>query len=603
MYFKLLSWSVSYIWSSRKDLILSSILFSVVLGIIPYFSLLISKNFINELSLFIMSSKESPGYTNIVVLLLGQVAIQTFSTGLGYLDQYLEKKNLALLEQKLVTEMTSKLSKIPLLTYNDPEFHNHFERINTNISERFWSPIRSMKEFIKTFISIGSYTLILMAVSYKLMVLCIIVTIPIFLIQSRLGKNKFQFSIEISSLMKEIRYLYSILTDRNYAKELRAYSLNNYFLKRWSQKYLDHNSRTLSLEKKQYIIKMSTESATSIFYIFTSIFVLIVMRRIGSLQIGDFLIVNQALNNTQTALNRLTVNYSDLKVSLLYLKDLKVFFDLKEHQEVVCLSPAITNSTEYLSLQNVTFRYPAQTVSTLKDISLSINKGEKIAIIGSNGSGKTTLIKCLLGLYKEYQGEIRIMGEDIKHMSDDRLRKTYAVIFQDFLKFPYTVKENIYFGDVDSESSVSDSRMISASTKAGIHGMILSLPEKYNTYLGNYIHYGVDLSGGQWQKIALSRALYRRSDILVLDEPTASLDAKSEMEIFKELLTNSENKTVIFISHRITSARYADKIILLKEGAIIEQGTHNELVAKHGEYYQLYSMGEEIEVMKETIPC
>ncbi|OMD36697.1 hypothetical protein BSK56_31995 [Paenibacillus borealis] len=603
MYFKLLSWCVSYVWRNKKSLILSSILFSVVLGIIPYFSLIISKKFINELSLFIMSSKEIPGYSNIVILLLAQVAIQTFSTGIGYLDQYLEKKNLSLLEQKLVIEMTSKLSKIPLLTYDDPEFHNHFGRINTNISERFWSPIRSIKEFIKTVLSIGSYTFILLAVSYKLIVLCVIVTIPLFFIQSRLGKNKFHFSIEVSSLMKEIRYIYSILTDRNYAKEMRAYSLNNFFLNRWSQKYLDHTGRTLSLEKKQYIIKMSTESATSVFYIFTSVFVLVVMRRIGSLQIGDFLIVNQALNNTQTALNRLTVIYSDLKVSLLYLKDLKVFFDLEEHLEAVCLSPEETSSTEYLSLQNVTFRYPTQTVCTLKGISFSINKGEKIAIIGSNGSGKTTLIKCLLGLYKEYQGEIRIMGEDIKHMPDDRLRKTYAFIFQDFLKFPYTVKENIYFGDVDSESSHSDSRVISASTKAGIHGMISNLPEKYNTYLGNYIHYGVDFSGGQWQKTALARALYRHSDILVLDEPTASLDSRSEMEVFKELLTNSEDKTVIFISHRIASARYADKIILLKEGEIIEQGTHNELVAKHGEYYQLYSMGEEIEVMNETIPC
>ncbi|WP_340012218.1 ABC transporter ATP-binding protein [Paenibacillus sp. FSL H7-0690] len=588
MSYKLLIWSTKYVWKERKSLIISSLFCSIILGIAPYFSLMITKNFLNEVSNFIKTSSNSSLYYNIIILLAAQFILQITVTGISYCEQYFEKKNLLILEHTLVIEMVNKLSKIPLLLFDDPEFHNHLSRINSNISERFWSPIRNMKDLIRILISVGSYAFILWSINWELMIICALVTVPLFYIYSVLGKNKFKLSVENSPLVKEMSYLYSILNDRNHAKEIRAYSLYFYFTNKWSEKYKEQTNKIISLEKKQYFIKIGTESINSIFYIFISVFILFLIKKAVSVQIGDFVVVNQALINTQGALNRLSMCYSDIKINLLYLKDLHNFLELEEKSQEENINFPSGNSSSFLNLHNVTFKYPNQTHPAIVDINISIEKGEKIAIIGNNGSGKTTLIKCLVGLFSEYQGEIEISGENIKNIKDEELREKFAIIFQDFLKYPYSIKDNISFGNVNNDLDNLDA-IVLASEKTGIHDTVMELPEKYNTYLGNFIKPGIDFSGGQWQKLALSRAIYRNSDILVLDEPTASLDSQSEIQIFKELLSTAHEKTVIFISHRISSAKYADKIIMMNQGRITEQGSHDQLIAEGGEYYKIYS--------------
>ncbi|XIH46996.1 hypothetical protein C1N65_28705 (plasmid) [Priestia aryabhattai] len=240
-----------------------------------------------------------------------------------------------------------------------------------------------------------------------------------------------------------------------------------------------------------------------------------------------------------------------------------------------------------IEIKNATFYYPNSNRLVLDNINLTINAGERIAIVGENGSGKTTLIHCLMGLYELKKGSILINGIDINSLDIEALRRNFTVIFQDFMRYAFSVRENIIIGDVENKND--ESRMYYAGEKSGISSFVESLEDGYDTPLGKIFEDGSDLSGGQWQKIAIARSVFRNSDVIILDEPTSALDPRSEYTVYKQFEDLTKGRIAIYISHRLAYTKDVDKIIVLKNGRVMEEGNHNDLMNLREIYYEMFS--------------
>ncbi|MGG1513743.1 ATP-binding cassette domain-containing protein, partial [Brevibacillus agri] len=245
-------------------------------------------------------------------------------------------------------------------------------------------------------------------------------------------------------------------------------------------------------------------------------------------------------------------------------------------------------ATLVIFIKNLSFKYPKSNQLVLNGITIHIRPGEKVAIVGDNGSGKSTLVKCLMGLYQVEKGSVFYDDIDIVNIDNCDLHKNMTAIFQDFMKYAFTVMDNISFGDIHNTHDFELVKRIGIQT--GVDDFVKKMPKDYDTLLGKILGEGEDLSGGQWQKIAIARSLFRDSKILILDEPTSSLDPLKELEVYEQFNSMTNGKTVIFISHRMAAARMADKIIVLKNGKVAECGTHDDLMFLKSEYYQMYSV-------------
>ncbi|MBM4402418.1 MAG: ABC transporter ATP-binding protein, partial [Candidatus Cloacimonetes bacterium] len=308
--------------------------------------------------------------------------------------------------------------------------------------------------------------------------------------------------------------------------------------------------------------------------------------------IGDLTLYHRAFQNALSNLTHLLSRLSDVYEHNLYLEDLFEFLatqpKIVNREKTIKMPISIQKGIEF---RNVSFKYPDAKKYALEDINLFINPNESIALVGRNGAGKTTLVKLLTRLYEPTKGEILIDGIDYREIDISELRRAMGVIFQDFVAYQNKARENIGFGDIRRLQKLTE--IIKAAKKSGADKVIESLPEKYDTLLGKQFEGGHELSWGEWQKIALARGFFRDAQILILDEPTASLDAEAEYNLYKKFAQLAKDRVVVLISHRFSTVRVAEKIYVLDKGKLIEQGTHQQLIKQKGEYARLFTMQAE----------
>ncbi|MBO4283003.1 MAG: ABC transporter ATP-binding protein, partial [Clostridia bacterium] len=387
---------------------------------------------------------------------------------------------------------------------------------------------------------------------------------------------------------REMNYYSDVLVNKDLVKEIRLYDLSGAFIDAYQSVFKRYFSglRRLIIHEGVWHVCISIVSSVvnCVCYGFVAWGVFK-----GDFMIGDYSLYTGALNQISTEVGNLINNSASIYEGTLFIDNLLVF--LHEEQKIVPegeplhVKRGIPHTIEF---QNVSFHYPGTERDVIKNVNLTLRPGETAVLVGLNGAGKTTLIKLLTRLYDPTEGRILLDGEDLKRYDTAELYKMFGIIFQDFGRYAVTVSENIHFGDVH-RTPIPD-EIKEAAVQANVDEYISHLPQQYDTPLMRiFDREGTELSGGQWQKLAIARAFYSTSDILILDEPTASLDAIAEQEIFNTFDQLRRDKTTIFVSHRLSSATVASKIVVLEYGEVVEEGTHAELMEKRGKYYELFS--------------
>ncbi|WP_231401791.1 ABC transporter ATP-binding protein [Bacillus sp. 123MFChir2] len=572
-------YSARIFWKSCKNHLIFLVFIRVIEGFIPVINIFLFERLINEAARFI---NHSGNLEQVFVYLACQLA--TFL--LQYILEHLSIINDKYINQKIglhIKETTfNKMEKLAYIHFENPEFQNKLQMIS-GIDQRIVNNVTSSSNLLKECITLISILVYLINIHWVLVVILFVGIIPLFIIEIKNGSSKYELMRYLTPVNREMYYISNLLYRRESVKELRLFQITNFLIKKWRQKYQENNLEEINLLKKQTVWLFASEIILVLVYAITSVFLLYLMK-LGRVLVGSLVAVLQAIQNIQASLNSLIRSISNIYENLLYVKEFSSFISLPEIDEAE--DKEDIHSIQEISVQQLSFTYPNQHIQTLKDINLKITPGKKIAIIGENGSGKTTLIKCLTGLYETDSSMIHVNGTPLNKIDLNKYFKKISVLFQDFNRFEFTVRENIGFGNL--ESLADTEKLKEVIKRVGLENYIKNLPNQYDSRLGRFFDGGNELSGGQWQKIAIARCLYRECDLIVLDEPTSALDPKSEVEIMEGFFQYSSDKAVIFITHRLGAAWLADEIIVLERGRIAERGTHQELLHLEGIYKELF---------------
>lgn len=579
--------AIKLIWSMGKSWIFISVFSNILLGIIPVLILITTKELVNSLANNIGHSNYN--FVVPITLLILQLLISLASTLITNINDYIDKKFQLRLNYYLESEILKRASSIPLEYFDDNNFYDHLSRLDGS-GNAFLAPFKSVIQIFRTIITLISMLGFLFSIHWSLVVFSLVVCVPMFIINSKFGDKRFWLLYNNTPEAREADYISQLIKVREASKEIRSFNLRDFLLHKWSTKFLKNNKANLLLAKKEHQSKIALDGASALFY-GGAAFIIIWLIKKTKIQIGEFVVVGEAVHTTQSSINSIAVDLAQIYEKSLYINDYYKFVnyktedELSDRQEETQLLP--NKLKKGIKLQNVSFKYLNSKKEILKNISLDIKPGEKIAIVGRNGSGKTTLVKCLSGLYEPTSGSILYDDIDAKSINPNEIRKKFSIIFQDFMRYYFKASENIAISSTDEINNKE--KILATSKLADSHEFITKLDNGYNTLLGNFLGSGVDLSGGQWQKIAISRALFKEAEVLILDEPSSALDPITELNIYNKFNELSKDKTTIFISHRMASAKLADRILVLKDGMIIEEGTHEDLIKLDTLYAEMYN--------------
>jgi ATP-binding cassette subfamily B protein len=497
----------------------------------------------------------------------------------------------SLLTKHVNTLIIDKSIKLDLQFYEDPVFYDNMQNARRRADSSALAIVNAISQVAQQFITLISLVVLLVGFSPWLAVVVILAAVPNFLSNSRFAEMSFRAVTHRAPESRLLSYIENLLTSNETVKEIKLFGLGAALKKRYEDLFTRFIDEDTSIARRNTLASLAWGMLSNLAYYGSYIWVII--RTITrAITLGDMTMFLSVFRQSQRAVQSLLENFRMLYENNLYLDNLIDFLKI----EPALVSPengkiAPSPIEEGVRFENVSFKYPGSEKYVLKNVNLFIKPGESIALVGLNGAGKTTLIKLLTRLYDPTEGRITLDGTDLRDFDMKSLHQLFGVIFQDFVRYQFSIKENIGFGQI--EDLDNQARVEEAANKGGATEVIANLPEGYDTVLGRRWNRGHELSGGQWQKIALARAFMRKAEMLILDEPTSALDAQAEYEIFLRFRELMEGRIAVLISHRFSTVRMADRIVVLSEGRIIELGSHKELMELNQSYAHLFNLQAE----------
>lgn len=559
------------------------ILLKIVLSIVPVIQIYLVKETIDAVTALFNQQTESLLYT--FQLLAFQGFLLVLSKIIQITEQLLGFRAQQKLKYHFEMLLIQKSSTLPLSYFDRPDYFDQLERAAFGMDIKGFSIFVLAMEMLKNCVSLIGMVYILISFHWVLVLCILLMLIPNLWVNAYFGQQKYIQMVQHTPTQRKTHYLLQLLHSRAAAKEIRTYNNASHLIERWCGLFWKTSDERFQLQKKSVWRTLIVDSAYSLLNI--GIFgVLAWLGYQGSLTIGHYVSLTQALGQIQGMISDLGRNVAGIYEESLFVSEVMSYLELESEITNERKEKFPQQLTQWIEVDNLFFTYPSQAKPVLNGISFRIKPGEKIAIVGENGAGKSTLVKCLLGLYMPDCGTIRFDGIDIQKIEPYSMREKVTAVFQDYISYHLTVRENIAMGQLRNINH--DKAIEEAASKAGAEHLLRQLPKGLDTELGPVFENGYELSGGQWQKIALSRAFMRDAQIVILDEPTAALDPRAEAEIYDNFSRLYEGKTTVMISHRLSSCRNADRIIVLQEGKIVEEGTHDELINLNGKYAQMF---------------
>ncbi|MCF8224121.1 MAG: ABC transporter ATP-binding protein/permease [Bacteroidales bacterium] len=564
---------------------LANVLISLLLSFIPLALVWYIKRLIDAVTQAAGNPDENA--TRAVLLMILAVAIIYFlDEAAQSIAGLVRKKQAFHLESFMYRLMHKKAVSLDLHHFENPEYYDRLNRASREAPYRPAAIVNNMVSLLRAGISLILMAGLLATLNWLLVAILLVANIPGIWLRIHYSDILYNFRRELTPVARKATYFHWLLTGDRPSRELRLFGLGNYFEKLFRKNFDRQKVEELSIVRKRSLIELVSALFKGAAVLVTLYY--IVMQTISSgIGLGELAMFLLAFRLGMTYIKQILGATAGLYEDSLFINDVFEFLNLRESITVMPPVLSFDKLRSNIRIENVCYRYPSSSSDVLKGINLKVNKGETLALVGANGAGKTTLIRLLCRLYDPQAGKILIDGNNIKNIDPNEYRKLFSVVFQDFMLYNMSAGENIRVGNIFEDA---DKERINASAEsAGIDELINSLPRGYDTVIGRLFDDSRELSWGEWQKIALARALYRQSDILVLDEPASALDARSEYKMFSRFKKLAAGRTCILISHRLANVSIADRIVVIDNGRVIEEGSHNDLLEAKGTYSTLFN--------------
>ena len=590
---------LALVWETDRLLTFLTAVLRVVRAFVPVVTLWIGKLIIDEV---IRARGEGPNWTRLALLVGLELAIAVGSDALARGSQLVEGLLGDLFTNRMSIRLMEHAATLDLAQFEDPQFYDHLERARRNTTGRIGllAQVLGLAQDALTLVTLSAA---LLAFSVWLFFLLVLATLPSFVGEAHFASLQYSLLFRRTPERRQLDYLRYVGASVETAKEVQIFGLAPWLIGRYrrlSDLFYDEN-KVLSYRRAAVGALLSL-LGTGGYY---AAYALMLVRAVrGAISVGTLTFLAGSFSRGRSAIQSLLFGVSAVAEQALYLKDLFTFFEMKPTITARPDAPPVPRPIrDGFAFEDVGFSYPGSDRWAVRHIDLTLRPGERVALVGLNGAGKTTLVKLLSRLYDPTEGRILLDGRDLREYDLASVRQAVGVIFQDFVRYDMRFDENIAVGEIESAREYldtaprSDERAVephpavaSAAERSLATSLLPRLPARYRQMLGRRFEQGVDLSGGEWQKVALARAYMRDAQLLILDEPTAALDARAEYEVFLRFAELIGGRMAILISHRFSTVRMADRIIVLQNGTITEQGTHEELVKGGGLYAELFDM-------------
>jgi ATP-binding cassette, subfamily B, bacterial len=571
------------VWESGRAVVTGNLSLRLLAALVPISMLAVSKQILDAIQAKFSGQPLPPHFWLLVGAEFGLAASgAVLGRAVGFFDALLADR----FTRHVSVRVMEHASRLDLQSYEDPAFYDKLERARVQATDRI-AMIHAIGAILQQVVIAVSLSLTVFWFSPWLLLLLVVAVVPAFLGESHFAFLGYSLNIRQTPVRRQLDYLRVLGASKESAKELKLFGLSDFFTTEYTRLSNNIYDENVKLARRRLWAGSALSLMSTAGYY--GAYTYVIYRTVaGDLTWGSLQFLAGAIAGASNNLQSIFATFSSIADQSLFLTDLVEFLKVTPTvQSKPDALPAPRPIRGGFEFRNVSFWYPGTKRRVLDSLDLRIEPGERIALIGENGQGKTTIVKLLTRLYDPSEGQILLDGVDLREYSIEGLHREIGVIFQDFMRYEMTARQNIAVGRIDGDVNGG---VEYAARKSMADAVIQRLPAGYEQLLGRRFEGGVDLSGGEWQKLALARAYLRDAQLLVLDEPTAALDARSEYEVFQRFSELTEGKMALLISHRFSTVRMADRIVVLADGRIAEQGSHSRLMAQGGRYAEMFEL-------------